>query len=65
MTFSSATLFYLGFFLAFLNLWRISYWDTAIVTAIATVAIAGVKSSLCVRSEQNPSSPEFPPQKKA
>lgn len=38
-----ATLFYLGFFPAFFDVSKISYFDTAIVIAIATVAVGGVK----------------------
>jgi threonine/homoserine/homoserine lactone efflux protein len=38
-----ATLFYLGFFPAFLDLSKISFFDTGIVIAIATVAVGGVK----------------------
>jgi threonine/homoserine/homoserine lactone efflux protein len=38
-----ATLFYLGFFPAFLDLSQISYLDTIIVIAITTVAVGGVK----------------------
>lgn len=38
-----ATLFYLGFFPAFLDISKISYFDTIIVIAIATVAVGGVK----------------------
>lgn len=38
-----ATLFYLGFFPAFLDISEISYFDTGIIIAIATVAVGGVK----------------------
>jgi len=38
-----ATLFYLGFFPAFLDLSKISYLDTGIIIAITTVAVGGVK----------------------
>jgi len=38
-----ATLFYLGFFPAFLDLSKISYFDTGIIIAITTVAVGGVK----------------------
>lgn len=38
-----ATLFYLGFFPAFLDISKISYFDTAIVIAITTVSVGGVK----------------------
>jgi threonine/homoserine/homoserine lactone efflux protein len=38
-----ATLFYLGFFPAFFDVSKISYFDTAIVIAIATVSVGGVK----------------------
>lgn len=38
-----ATLFYLGFFPAFLDLSQISYFDTSIIIAITIVAVGGVK----------------------
>ena len=38
-----ATLFYLGFFPAFLDLSRISYADTAIIAAVTICAVGGVK----------------------
>ena len=38
-----ATLFYLGFFPAFLDLSKITYFDTGIIIAITTVAVGGVK----------------------
>lgn len=38
-----ATLFYLGFFPAFLDITQISYFDTGIILAITTVAVGGVK----------------------
>ena len=38
-----ATLFYLGFFPAFLDISQISYLDTIIIIAITTVAVGGVK----------------------
>jgi threonine/homoserine/homoserine lactone efflux protein len=38
-----ATLFYLGFFPAFLDLSKISYWDTAMLIGITIVAVGGVK----------------------
>uniref|UniRef100_UPI0025B40F2F LysE family translocator n=1 Tax=Trichocoleus desertorum TaxID=1481672 RepID=UPI0025B40F2F len=38
-----ATLFYLGFFPAFLDLSQISYVDTLIIMAITVVAVGGVK----------------------
>lgn len=38
-----ATLFYLGFFPAFLDLSKVSYFDTSIIIAITTVAVGGVK----------------------
>ncbi|MBW4574317.1 MAG: LysE family translocator [Aphanothece sp. CMT-3BRIN-NPC111] len=38
-----ATLFYLGFFPAFLDLSKISYFDTGIIIAITIVAVGGVK----------------------
>lgn len=38
-----ATLFYLGFFPAFLDISEISYFDTGIIIAITTVAVGGVK----------------------
>jgi len=38
-----ATLFYLGFFPAFLDLSKISYFDTSIIIAITIVAVGSVK----------------------
>lgn len=38
-----ATLFYLGFFPAFLDLSKISYFDAGIIIATTTVAVGGVK----------------------
>lgn len=38
-----ATLFYLGFFPAFLDISQISYFDTIIIMAITIVAVGGVK----------------------
>jgi threonine/homoserine/homoserine lactone efflux protein len=38
-----ATLFYLGFFPAFLDISQISFVDTIIITAITIVAVGGVK----------------------
>ncbi|MBD2344309.1 LysE family translocator [Anabaena subtropica FACHB-260] len=38
-----ATLFYLGFFPAFLDISEVSYFDTSIIIAIAIVAVGGVK----------------------
>lgn len=38
-----ATLFYLGFFPAFLDLSKITYFDTGIIIAITAVAVGGVK----------------------
>lgn len=38
-----ATLFYLGFFPAFVDLSQVSWFDTGIIIAIATVAVGGVK----------------------
>lgn len=38
-----ATLFYLGFFPAFVNLSKISYFDTIIIIAVTIVAVGGVK----------------------
>jgi threonine/homoserine/homoserine lactone efflux protein len=38
-----ATLFYLGFFPAFLDLTQISYGDTLIIIAITIIAVGGVK----------------------
>lgn len=38
-----ATLFYLGFFPAFLDISKLSYLDTSIIIAITTVAVGGVK----------------------
>jgi threonine/homoserine/homoserine lactone efflux protein len=38
-----ATLFYLGFFPAFIDISKISYFDTGLIIAITTVAVGGVK----------------------
>ncbi|MBD1906421.1 MULTISPECIES: LysE family transporter [Cyanophyceae] len=38
-----ATLFYLGFFPAFVDISKISYWDTLIIITITIVAVGGVK----------------------
>jgi threonine/homoserine/homoserine lactone efflux protein len=38
-----ATLFYLGFFPAFLDISKISYFDTGLIIGITTVAVGGVK----------------------
>ncbi|MBW4575609.1 MAG: LysE family translocator [Aphanothece sp. CMT-3BRIN-NPC111] len=38
-----ATLFYLGFFPAFVDIYKISYFDTGIIIAITIVAVGGVK----------------------
>ncbi|MFB2881356.1 LysE family translocator [Floridanema aerugineum] len=38
-----ATLFYLGFFPAFVDLSQVSWFDTGIIIAIATLAVGGVK----------------------
>lgn len=38
-----ATLFYLGFFPAFVDISEISYWDTIIIIAITIVTVGGVK----------------------
>ncbi|WP_218616933.1 LysE family translocator [[Phormidium ambiguum] IAM M-71] len=38
-----ATLFYLGFFPAFVDLSQVSWWDAGMIIAIATVAVGGVK----------------------
>ncbi|MBI4781824.1 MAG: LysE family translocator [Oscillatoriophycideae cyanobacterium NC_groundwater_1537_Pr4_S-0.65um_50_18] len=38
-----ATLFYLGFFPAFIDISNVSYLDTVIILAIATVSVGGVK----------------------
>jgi threonine/homoserine/homoserine lactone efflux protein len=38
-----ATLFYLGFFPAFLDLSQVSYFDTSIIIGITIVAVGGVK----------------------
>lgn len=47
-----ATLFYLGFFPAFLNLEEISYLDTAIIVAIAIVAVGGVKLGYAIMADR-------------
>ncbi|XWK87954.1 MAG: LysE family translocator [Phormidium sp.] len=38
-----ATLFYLGFFPAFVDLSQVSWFDTGVIIAIATLAVGGVK----------------------
>jgi threonine/homoserine/homoserine lactone efflux protein len=38
-----ATLFYLGFFPAFVDLSQVSWFDTGVIVAIATLAVGGVK----------------------
>ncbi|MCC5642878.1 LysE family translocator [Nostoc sp. CHAB 5824] len=38
-----ATLFYLGFFPAFVDISKVSYFDTSIIIAITIVAVGGVK----------------------
>jgi threonine/homoserine/homoserine lactone efflux protein len=38
-----ATFFYLGFFPAFFDISKVSYFDTGIIIAITTVAVGGVK----------------------
>jgi threonine/homoserine/homoserine lactone efflux protein len=38
-----ATLFYLGFFPVFLDIFKISYFDTSIIIVITIVAVGGVK----------------------
>ncbi|MFB2895878.1 LysE family translocator [Aerosakkonemataceae cyanobacterium BLCC-F50] len=40
-----ATLFYLGFFPAFVDLSKVSWFDTGVIIAIATLAVGGVKLS--------------------
>jgi threonine/homoserine/homoserine lactone efflux protein len=47
-----ATLFYLGFFPAFLDLSQISYFDTAIVIAIAIVSVGGVKLGYALAADR-------------
>lgn len=47
-----STLFYLGFFPAFLDLSRISYFDTAIVIAIAIVSVGGVKLGYALAADR-------------
>ncbi|MGL5060385.1 MAG: LysE family translocator [Microcoleus sp.] len=47
-----ATLFYLGFFPAFLDLSQISYFDIAIVIAIAIVSVGGVKLGYALAADR-------------
>lgn len=47
-----ATLFYLGFFPAFVDISQISYGDTLIILAITTLAVGGVKLGYAVLANQ-------------
>lgn len=47
-----ATLFYLGFFPAFLDLSKISYGDTLIILAITTVSVGGVKLGYALMADK-------------
>lgn len=47
-----ATLFYLGFLPAFLDLSQISYFDTAIVIATAIVSVGGVKLGYALAADR-------------
>jgi len=47
-----ATLFYLGFFPAFIDLSQISYLDTIIIIAITIVAVGGVKLGYAFMADQ-------------
>jgi threonine/homoserine/homoserine lactone efflux protein len=47
-----ATLFYLGFFPAFLDLSKISYWDTAMLIGITIVAVGGVKLGYALMADR-------------
>jgi threonine/homoserine/homoserine lactone efflux protein len=47
-----ATLFYLGFFPAFLDLSKISYADTSIIMAITIVAVGGVKLGYALMADR-------------
>lgn len=47
-----ATLFYLGFFPVFLDLSQISYFDTAIVIAIAIVSVGNVKLGYALAADR-------------
>jgi threonine/homoserine/homoserine lactone efflux protein len=47
-----ATLFYLGFFPAFLDLSQISYLDTVIIIGITIVAVGGVKLGYALMADQ-------------
>jgi len=48
-----ATLFYLGFFPAFINIYKISYLDTIIIIAITTVAVGGVKLGYAIMADRS------------
>lgn len=50
--YQKATLFYLGFFPAFLDLSTISYFDTAIIIAIAIVSVGGVKLGYALAADR-------------
>lgn len=47
-----ATLFYLGFFPAFLDLSKISYFDTVVIIVIAATAVGGVKLGYAFMSDR-------------
>jgi len=47
-----ATLFYLGFFPAFVDISEISYLDTLIIVAITTVAVGGVKLGYAILADR-------------
>ncbi|MFB2936736.1 LysE family translocator [Aerosakkonemataceae cyanobacterium BLCC-F154] len=47
-----ATLFYLGFFPAFVDLSRISWWDTGVIIAIATLAVGSVKLGYALMADR-------------
>lgn len=47
-----ATLFYLGFFPAFLDLSQISYFDTLVIVAITIVAVGGVKLGYAILADK-------------
>jgi threonine/homoserine/homoserine lactone efflux protein len=47
-----ATLFYLGFFPAFLDLSKVSYLDTIIIIAVAILSVGGVKLAYAFMADQ-------------
>lgn len=47
-----ATLFYLGFFPAFIDISQISYWDTLLILAVTIVAVGGVKLGYAILADK-------------